>query len=96
MCCVVTAFLLFGPRLAIIVGYLLDPAGFNAAMGSFLLTCLGFIFLPWTLLAYVLVWQPAVGVQGFGWVIVGLGFFVDITSYSGGYRNRRSVPGYPQ
>jgi hypothetical protein len=91
MCCFISVLLLFGPRLAIIVGYLLDPRRFDAAMGSFLLSCLGFIFLPWTLLAYVLVWQPIGGVQGFGWVIVALAFFVDLGAYGGGYRNRRSV-----
>ncbi len=95
MCCFLTALMLFGPRLAIIVGYLIDPVRFNAATNNaFLLTCLGFLFLPWTLLAYVLVWQPAIGVQGFGWVIVGLAFLFDLTSYGGGYRNRSNVPGY--
>ena len=95
MCCFVTVLLFLGPRAAIVVGYLLDTARFNAAMSSTLLACLGFIFMPWTELLYVLVWQPAVGVTGFGWVIVGMGLLLDIISYSGGVRNRRSVPGYP-
>ncbi len=95
MCCFITALLLFGPRFAIIVWWLLDPPRFNAAISGFLISCLGFIFLPWTMLAYLVAWQPIVGVQGFGWVIVGLGLFVDLATYSGGgYGNRRRISGY--
>ena len=91
MCCLVSILLLFGPRLAIVVGYLFDGPHFDAAVGSFLVSCLGFIFLPWTLLAYVLVWRPFVGVEGFGWLIVALAFLIDLGSYGGGYRNRGRV-----
>ena len=97
MCCFITVLLLLGPRFATIVWYIADPARFNAAFNTLVIPCLGFIFLPWTLLAYLLVWQPAAGVVGFGWVIVGLGLLADIGTYSGGgYGNRRRLPGYSQ
>jgi hypothetical protein len=92
MCCFITALLLFGPRLAIIIWWLIEPVRFNAALGSFLISCLGFVFLPWTMLAYLVSWQPAVGVAGFGWVVVGLGLLADIATYSGGgYGNRNRL-----
>ena len=92
MCCFITALLLFGPRLATIVWYLIEPARFNLAFNTLLIPCLGFIFLPWTLLAYMVVWQPVAGVVGFGWIIVGLGLLADIGTYSGGgYGNRRRL-----
>ena len=57
---------------------------------------LGFLFLPWTWLAYLAAWTAA-GVQGFGWVIVGLGVLADIATYTGGgYGNRNRLPGYTQ
>ncbi len=91
MCCFITALLLFGPRLAVVVWWLVEPARFNAAVTGFLIPCLGFIFLPWTLLAYLVAWQVG-GIQGFGWVVVGLGFLADIATYSGGgYGNRRRI-----
>ncbi len=97
MCCFITVLLLFGPRLATILWYIIDPARFNLAFNTFIIPCLGFIFLPWTLLAYLLVWVPNVGVNGFGWVIVGLGLLADIGTYTGGgYGNRRRLPGYNQ
>ena len=81
---------------ATVIWYLIEPARFAAAFNTFLFPCLGFLFLPWTLLAYPAVWTP-VGVQGFGWVIVGLGVLTDIATYGGGgYGNRRRLPGYSQ
>jgi hypothetical protein len=95
MCCFITALLLFGPRFAIIIWWFVEPARFNAALSSFIISCLGFIFLPWTMLAYLVSWQPIVGIQGFGWVVVGLGLLADIATYSGGgYGNRRRISGY--
>ncbi len=93
MCCFITALFLFGPRVAIVLWYLVNPVYFNAAFQTFLWPCLGFIFLPWTLLAYLAVYPG--GVNGFDWVIIGLGVLADIATYSGGgYGNRRRLPGY--
>lgn len=91
MCCFITALLLVGPRFAAIVWWLIDSTRFNAALGGFLISCLGLLFLPWTLLAYLAVWQPEVGIQGFGWFVVGLGFLIDLSAYGGGYGNRRRI-----
>ncbi len=91
MCCFMTALFLFGPRLAVVIWYLIDPARFAAAFNTLVLPCLGFVFLPWTVLFYLAVWTPA-GIQGIGWVIVGLGFVGDIATYTGGgYGNRRRL-----
>jgi hypothetical protein len=93
MCCFFTALFLFGPRLATVLWYLVNPIYFNAAFDGFLFPCLGFLFLPWTLLSYLAVY-PA-GVTGFDWVIIGLGFLADLATYGGGgYGNRNRIPGY--
>jgi len=47
---------------------------------------LGFIFLPYATLFYVLVYQPHKGVDGFGWVIVSLGIVLDLSSHLFGSR----------
>ena len=65
MCCLFTTLVLFGPRLGILVWWLIAPARWNAAFETFLWPFLGFLFLPWTTLMYVVVFPG--GVTGFDW-----------------------------
>jgi hypothetical protein len=51
---------------------------------------LGFFLLPWTTLAYALMWSSSDGVVGFEWFIVILAFLFDLASYAGGRRERRA------
>ena len=50
---------------------------------------IGFILLPYTTLFYALVYAPGKGVDGFGWVIVGLGVLLDLWSHAFSNRARR-------
>ena len=94
MCCFLAALLFFGPRLAILVWWLFSRIYVSAGVGgNWILAILGWIFLPWTLLMYLIIYPG--GVVGFDWLILGLGLLADIASYSGGYRTRRDVPYYP-
>jgi hypothetical protein len=102
MCCLVTTLLLLGPRLAILVWWFMDSARFTLAFQTwpspFHLTfppggfwpLLGTIFVPWTTLAYLIVFPG--GVVGLDWVWLGLGLLVDLGShFGGGYRNRDRI-----
>jgi hypothetical protein len=51
---------------------------------------IGLIFFPFTALAYVLCWHPVVGVEGWGWGLVGLGLLFDLGSFDGARRKRAS------
>lgn len=90
MCCFFTALLLVGPRLAILVWYLISPVYVNGAFDSFFWGFLGWIFLPWTTLMWITVYPN--GIVGFDWIILGLGVFADIATYVGGYRERERAP----
>lgn len=94
MCCMLTVLVFFGPRLAILVWWLIQPTRFDLALGDrWVLIILLWLFLPWTFLMYMFIFPG--GVVGFDWVILGLGVFADIASYSGGFwGNREQVPGY--
>jgi hypothetical protein len=90
MCCLISSLLLFGPRIAFLIYWLLSPVGgvrVRAAFGNWLVPLLGVILLPWTVLAYVLFYPVA----GFEWLLLALAFLVDLTAYGGGYRSRRTV-----
>jgi hypothetical protein len=90
MCCFFTALLLVGPRLAILVWYLINPIYVNGAFDNFIWGFIGWIFLPWSTLMYITVYPN--GITGFDWIILGLGVFADMATYFGGYRERERVP----
>ena len=41
------------------------------------------------------VWKPT-GIQGWDWLWIGLGVFMDITKWAQIAANRKGIPGYPQ
>jgi hypothetical protein len=93
MCCFFTTLLLLGPRAAILIWWLINPVRWQATFDTWIWPLLGFIFVPWTTLMYVLV-APG-GVIGFDWVWIGLAVVADIGMYvGGGYGNRDRIPGY--
>jgi hypothetical protein len=97
MCCALTVLIFLGPRAAIIAWWLIDLAldmgRWQAAFGSFIWPVLGFIFLPWTTLAYVFTIQGGIGALDLILLIIAIA--ADVTSYAGGaYGNRKHVPGY--
>jgi hypothetical protein len=91
MCCAAAALLMLGPRAAGILWWLFDPTRWNLVFSTWLIPLLGIIFLPWTTLAFVLMWDPN-GLSLLGVILVALGFVVDIGSYAGGaYTNKDRV-----
>ena len=83
-----TSLFLLGPRAAILIWWLVQPVRWQTAFDSFWVAALGFIFLPFTTLMYVLV-APNGNITGFDWVWLGLALAGDISGYvSGGYGNR--------
>lgn len=93
MCCVLTVVLFLGPRLGIVFWWLFNPSRWNLVFDSLILPVLGFLFLPWTTLMYVLV--GANGVAGFDWFLLILALLGDLGAYGGGgYGNRRRIRRY--
>jgi hypothetical protein len=99
-CCVLALLAIFGPRLILVGIWLFNNPYLQRAVDSFILQCLGFLFLPWTLLAYVfsintLPGGQFMGLDTTGVIIVILGLVLDILSYTGsGYGNRDRLRGY--
>jgi hypothetical protein len=93
MCCFITTLILLGPRIAILIWWLVQPVLFNAIFATWIWPLLGLIFLPWTLLMYLFVGGG--GISGFDWLWLGIALLADIGSYAGGgYGNRDRMPGY--
>jgi hypothetical protein len=89
MCCFISALLLVIPRLAILVWCILTPVFVNNLFQTWTWPLLGWIFVPWTTLVYMVV-APG-GIIGFDWIIFGLAVIVDIATHFGEYYNREKV-----
>jgi hypothetical protein len=87
VCCIAAAIVVFGPRLGILLWWLGDSERWNSAFDSFVLPFLGFVFLPWTTLAFVAV-APRGVVAGADWLWLAFGFLLDLTAYGFGRRSR--------
>jgi hypothetical protein len=89
--CLAALLALISPRLALVALWLFSNM-LSRAFDSWLLPLIGFFVLPWTTLAYAVMWDLGTHrVGGFEWFIVVLAFLADLGSYAGGrsYRSAR-------
>ena len=89
MPCLIALVALIGPRVALVFTWLFSNM-ISRAIDGWIVAVLGFLFLPWTTLAYVVFFDVGAGreVAGLEWFLVGLAFAVDIGSYVGGRSSR--------
>ena len=89
MGCFVLLFALISPRLAIILTWLFSGV-LERAYDGILVPVLGFLLLPWTMLAYAWMYDAGAGstVEGIEWVLVGVAILIDVGSLLGGGRSR--------
>jgi len=86
--CIVALIGMAAPRFAIFLLWLFSDR-MAIAFNGFLEAFLGFLLLPFTTLFFALVYAPIGGVSGFGWLIVGFGLILDISSYTSGAKAKR-------
>ncbi|MDX6616188.1 MAG: hypothetical protein QOD60_1279 [Solirubrobacterales bacterium] len=90
MGCFVALLSLISPRLALFAIFVFSNL-LSRAFDSWVVPLLGFFLLPWTTLAYAVMWSVGTDkVSGLEWFIVILAFFVDLSSYAQGDRARRA------
>lgn len=81
MGCIAVLLALISPRLALFFIWIFSNL-LSRAFEAWYVPLLGFFVLPWTTLAYAVMWSSSNEVYGFEWFIVGLAFIFDISSYS--------------
>ncbi len=90
--CLLILLLFGGPRIISVIWYVVDQARWTATFDGFLIPLLGFIFLPWTLVMYVLV-GPVV--DGGEWLLIGMGLLADALAWSSSaYKGRERGYGF--
>jgi hypothetical protein len=96
----ITAFVTSFSRFFLIFAWLARPALFNAVFGgSWILPCLGILFLPFTTLMYAILItnSPMMSISGLDWLWLILAVLLDLSSIAAaGAANRDRIPqGYP-
>jgi len=86
---------LISPRLGIILLWAFTDY-VSRSFDTWIWPLLGLIFLPWTTLLYILVAAPAGGISFWGWLFVGLGLLMDLSSHLNSYGSRGQAQGYYQ
>jgi hypothetical protein len=89
MPCLLALLALISPRLALFAIWIFSDL-LGRVFDDWIVPVLGFFLLPWTTLAYAVMWSSGTNqVEGFEWFIVGLAFLADISSYAASDRQRR-------
>ncbi len=93
MGCFITAIGIVIPRVVMVAWWLIDPARWGSIFDSILLPALGFVFVPWTTLWYV-VFQPT----GFGpatLLLLVIALLADLGTWGvGAFAGRKQVSFY--
>ena len=88
MPCLVALLALISPRLALFGVWLFSDL-LDRAYDDWIVPVVGFFLLPWTTLAYAVMWSTGTNeVTGFEWFVVALAFLADLGSYAGSGRRR--------
>ena len=88
MPCLAAVLAFISPRLALVALWLFSDI-LSRAFDSWFLPLIGFFLLPWTTLAFAVMWDVGTReVTGFEWFVVVLAFLADLGSYAGGKRAR--------
>ena len=82
------------PRFALFIVWVARPKMVDAAFDTWIWPLLGFIFLPFTTLIYVILWRAG-GLDGSDWFWLCLAAVLDIAHWGASFTQRRQVPGYP-
>ena len=88
MCCVLALLAFVGPRVVLALLFLFTNY-LNRAFDTFLLPLLGFLFLPWTTIAWAIAQNELGGANGIGLLVIVLGVLADVGVLGGGARGRR-------
>jgi hypothetical protein len=88
MCCVLALLAFVGPRIVLFLLFLFTNY-LQRAFDSFLLPLIGFLFLPWTTIAWAIAQNELGGANGIGLLVIVLGFLADVGVLGGGARGRR-------
>ena len=89
--CLLVFGLAVAPRAILILAWIFSERWPIVWGGDFLLPLLGIAFVPYTTIMYMLAWTPN-GIEGWDWLWIGLGLFLDVAHWGQSIEKRKQVP----
>ena len=90
MPCLIAVLAFFSPRLALFALWLFSDL-LDRAYDSWIVPLIGFFLLPWTTLAYAVMWSLSTNrVSGLEWLVVVAALLVDLGAFRHGRRYAES------
>jgi len=81
------------PRIFLLLAWFGRPMMMDLMFTGFIIPCLGFIFVPWTTLMYVLLYGSGGSISGLDWLWLALTLLMDVAMIgSAGAANRDRIP----
>lgn len=93
MGCLFALIAVLSPRLAVFLLWAFTNY-IDRAFNGWVVPLLGIVFAPWTTLMYVLAAAPAGPVHVAGWLVVGIGVVLDLSSWAQAGMKRRAASSY--
>ena len=79
------------PRLVLILAWIFSDRWPLVWQGDWIMPLLGIIFLPYTTIMYLLVWSLHSGIEGWDWMWIIIGLFLDFMKWSQMFANRKEA-----
>jgi hypothetical protein len=79
------------PRVILVLAWIFSARWPLVWQDEFILPLLGVIFLPYTTIMYLLTWTLVGGIEGWDWMWILLGLFLDVTKWSQVFANRKQA-----
>ena len=89
--CLLAFGLAVAPRAVLVLAWLFSERWSVVWGGEVLMPLLGIVFLPYTTVMYVITWSAG-GIQGWDWMWIVLGLFLDLAHWGDVAAKRKQVP----
>ncbi len=84
------------PRIVLVLAWIFSARWPVVWQGDFLMPLLGIIFLPYTTIMYLLTWSLTGGIEGWDWMWIIIGLFLDIMKWGQMLANRKEAAKHTQ
>ncbi len=79
------------PRVILVLAWIFSDRWPLVWQGDVIVPLLGILFLPYTTIMYLLTWTLVGGIEGWDWMWILLGVFLDIMKWSQMFANRKEA-----